>query len=209
MQEAGLQEVDAPFLEVVLVQKLHAFAEPQVVRRLGREHALVPQVVDREQGARALEQAVPGIDRLEVERQEGGVPVVRVDDVGRPLPALRELDCGAREDREAQVLVGVLGVDRGAGEQCRAVDEPGIELRPGKFRMRDSALERAPRGHQGQLDVQRREPRRVLAHPRVQRQNDANVVPRRRERAGQCGRDVGEAAGLRERRGLPRWRTGS
>ncbi len=60
-----------------------------------------------EHGARAGKQSVPVIEGFEKQRGEGGVPVVAVKDLGRPLHALATDEHGAREGEKSQVLVRI------------------------------------------------------------------------------------------------------
>ena len=118
-----LQRVDAPVPQIVLVQQVRARSQPKIARRGCREDALVTDVVDREDGASRRKQPIPGIDRTQEERREGGVPVVAMENIRREPHALAALDGRAREQQEAQVLVDFAGVEVGALVERRAVHQ--------------------------------------------------------------------------------------
>src|SRR5688572_9659878 len=85
------------------------------------------EVVDREHGPRSVEEPVPAIHRLQMEREEGRMPVVAVKDVRRPAEPTASLQRRSREQDEAPVLVRILRVDRWPLVEGRAVDQ--VELR--------------------------------------------------------------------------------
>ena len=78
VQEAGLQEAEATFAQVAGIQVAAHRVQPGILHRRRRKHALITQVMDGEDGARAAEQPVPRVERLQVQRDQRGLPVVAV-----------------------------------------------------------------------------------------------------------------------------------
>ena len=74
-----------------------------------------------------MERGVVPVERLQVDGNEPGLPVVGVEDVG-PLAAAPEvLERRPREEREAQPVVVVVAVERGAVEERRVLDEDDVD----------------------------------------------------------------------------------
>ena len=98
------------------------------------DDALVADVVHGEHAARGLEQPVPGIGRAQQQRSGRGVPVVEMHDLRRKRQALATQEGGVRQHQEAQVLVGVRGVERGAAVDRGAFDQVDRRARIGQLR---------------------------------------------------------------------------
>src|SRR5207245_2506053 len=94
----------------------------------GGEQTLIANIVDGQDGAAAVEEGIPCVERLQIERNQGGVPVVAMEDVRAPLHPLAGLDGASREKREAHVLVRVLRIEIGAVVERRAVHEVDPEI---------------------------------------------------------------------------------
>jgi hypothetical protein len=128
------------------------------------------------------------------------VPVVAVNDVGCKSEALARLQCRSLQDQEAQMLVGVGGVDR------RTIVGRG------------AMHEKDRHGRAGSAGFQKREPVSMCAEAQlhvlhvvhgarvqsrhanagIQRHEDAHVVPLPVQVTRQRGGDVGQAAGFSE-----------
>jgi len=111
---------DPALEEVDLVPSRHELpadaVQAKVLSPRPRERSLVGEVVDREHRPRRSSQF-----RAEVHRDEGGVPIVGVDHVGKPSTGRTEVERGPRQKREPFQLIGVspasLAVDPRAVEQ--------------------------------------------------------------------------------------------
>lgn len=204
VDDPGLEEADPAALQRLLLQVLLAGLEPQVGENRGGEEPLVAEVVDGEDRARGAEQAIPRVQRLEVEGNQRGLPVVTVEDLRTPLHALAALQSRAREQGEAEVLVGVVRVEARAVEEHGAMDEVHRHLGPGQpravCREDERARVRADRNVRG--PGERLEVVGVHVDRRVERREDADVVPGAVKVRGERGGDVREPAGLGEGRDL-------
>src|SRR5262245_36496260 len=105
------------------MQQVLCVAEPEVANGRRREDALVADVVNREDRARPGEQAIPGVNRAQVERRERRVPVVAMKDVRREPEALTGLERRACQQQKAQVLVRSGAIDARSVVQGRAVHQ--------------------------------------------------------------------------------------
>ena len=123
VQDAVAQGVDPPGGEIVLVQQVAPARQPEIGNPGRREDALIADVVDRQHRAGRGEQRLVLPHRLEEQRRKGGVPVVAMQNLRRPGEALAGGQRRAREPEEAQVLVGIAGVEGGARIQRGAVDQ--------------------------------------------------------------------------------------
>ncbi len=171
--------------------------QPQVRRAVGAEDALVADVVDGEQRAGGGEQRLVLEDGAQQQRGEGGVPVIAVHDARCPAHLATGHEGRAREGDEAQVFVRIAGVEAGAREQRRAVDQ-------------------VYRGASGQLAAQHRErePLRADAEPqlgqvrhrarraggavdaRIRRGEQAHIVSGTHQRLAERAGDIRQAPGL-------------
>ena len=156
--------------------------------------------MDGEDARHAEERRVVPVEGLQVHGHEAGLPVVGVEDA-RPLAAAPEvLDRRAREEGEAQPVVAVVAVDDVAVEEGRVLDEHHLDVR-GRAR----AIEAGAARDAVDRDVDRaRELARGEGDPAVAREHHRDAVAEPHERLRQRARDVGEAAGLDERRHLGR-----
>ena len=123
IQDAVAQGVDPPGGEVRLVQEAAPARQPEIGNPGRREDALIADVMDRQHRAGRREQRLVLPGRPEEQRRKGGVPVVAVQNLRRPPRALAGGERRAREGEEAQVLVGIAGVQGGARIQRGAVDQ--------------------------------------------------------------------------------------
>ena len=203
------EEVDPTLAQLILVEVMRRRREPDVREHARVERALVPDVVDGEHGARLREQAIPRKHAAQEERQERGLPVVGVHDVGPEAEPLADAERRPREHREAEMLVVVLRVDAVSPIEPRAVNEVDGHRGPGQHR-------RVHREH----DPVRPELEHHLADhelgvvgvldPPVHRHDHAHVVGGSvgpgAARTSKCPRqsrcDVAESPGLGERRHL-------
>src|SRR5690606_7033719 len=83
VQDTGLEKVNAPRREVVLVKLVHRAFEAEVIEYACAHDALVANVVDCQYRTGSGEQPVPRVTRLQVKGDQRRVPVVAVKDVGR------------------------------------------------------------------------------------------------------------------------------
>ena len=167
-----------------------------------REHALVRDVVDREQRRRA------DAEVLQVLGDERGRPVVDVNEVGRRAALgalLDDLGGGAREHREAhgvvRVVLAAIAVDAGAVEQAGRVEEDEVDLR-----RQAAVVDGDLVGLAAELERERREPARQeeagLLERGEPRHHDGDLVAERLQHLRERGAHVGEAADFDERREL-------
>ena len=170
---------------------------------LGREVAVERRVVHREHAAHAPVGRIADQRGVEVDRRERGVPVVHVQHHRRPHHPRQDVQRGAREEGEAQPVVGVVGAARAVGsgpvEVAVVLDEEDPRrVRDGGHAKQTERLDAGPdldahrpaHRHQGGGDA---------ADGAVQREEDGHVqpatrLPRREPRDG-----FGEPAGARER----------
>jgi len=192
-------EVQAALEQVHLSPELqpprreHRRGQPRERKLLGREESLVGEVVDREERGRAP--ALGGED----DRDERGLPVVAVDDVG--LPALRAdpLQQRAGEERETgEVVVVVMArfpIEPRAIEQRGLIDEPEREMAPGQ-----PGIHHRPR-YDRFADAHLHGPRALLRDrdAAIARHRHAHVHAARSQRRGKGAGDIGQPAGLRQR----------
>jgi hypothetical protein len=127
-----------------------------------------------------------------------------VDDVRREFQALAAVERGSLQHQEPQMLVGSDRVDRRSIVDGRAVHEVQRHGGAGQTRLVQRVL--IEMCAEPQVDVLRAVDRHHLqrrgADARVQRHDHANVVTQVVQMTRQHAGDVGEAAGLRERRHL-------
>ncbi|OPZ58687.1 MAG: hypothetical protein BWY87_01346 [Deltaproteobacteria bacterium ADurb.Bin510] len=123
--DAGLEDVDAAVI-------LHAIGVKEAGRQhdhgpeVGVVHALIGDVVDGE------ERGWPRhVERLQISRRQGGLPVVAVQDVDR-AQVVDQFDHGPREEGEALEVVGVVlglvGVETGRAKIVLVVDEKHVAV---------------------------------------------------------------------------------
>ena len=93
VKDAVAQKIEMPRREV---EPARVGCQPEIDQPAAVDHPLEAHVVDRQHRPRALEQAVPLEESLAIERRQRGVPVVAVEDVGRPAHPLRALEGRAR-----------------------------------------------------------------------------------------------------------------
>src|SRR5262245_11963722 len=89
--------------------------------------SLVREIVDGEDGRHAIERGIVGVERLQIDGKEPGLPVVRVKDVGPVTAASTELEDGAAEEGETELVVAEvslgIAVDSLTVEERRMFDE--------------------------------------------------------------------------------------
>ena len=126
------QEVDLP-VPLELLPVVESPRKADLGHDLGPEVTLVPWIVDRHDDTGAPRGALMREDGAEVHRDQGGVPVVGVEQDGPLHQAGQRHAGGEREEGEAPVIVGVVGpaltVDAVAVEVLEVLDE--IHLRAG------------------------------------------------------------------------------
>ena len=97
------QGIDDAGAQVVLVEPVR-IGKPEVCYLPRVEDTLVADIVDREHAARAGEQRVLRVLRVEQQRAECRVPVVAVEDLRRKAGSAAGLEGGAGKGDEASVL---------------------------------------------------------------------------------------------------------
>ena len=127
VEHPGLQEVHHAVREVFLEEQRGMTGQTEIAHHLGRKEPLVGDVVDRQHRLGVLEEAVPAVEGLEIDRHQRRVPVVAMHDVGAEAHSLAALENGAREESEAQVLVPFAGVEAVALVELGTVDEIDAE----------------------------------------------------------------------------------
>ena len=133
--QAALEHVGAAVpLEAVVGVHLPRQADLGHHRR--GEVTLVTRVVHREHGAHLLRHRAMGVRGAQVERRQGGVPVVRMEDRRAGDEARQHLEGGQHEEREAAcaVLIVAVGIaiDAGAVIEVRMGDGVDLGARPGR-----------------------------------------------------------------------------
>jgi hypothetical protein len=168
--------------------------------RVHPELALVGDVVDREHARGPVERRVVPVEGLQVHGHEPRLPVVGVEDA-RPLaPAPEVLERGAREEGEAQPVVGVVAVDRVAVVERRVLDEYDVDARRGARPVEARAARHAVDRHvDGARELAGR--KRDAAEAR---QHDRDPVSEPAERLRQRGGDVRQPSRLDVRHHLGR-----
>ena len=140
--------------------------------------------MDREHARHAAEHGILREARLEVDRREARLPVVRVNDVGREAHAARAFERRAREQREPPRIVrmiarAVRAIDAVAIEQRRLVDQPRARMRPERLFVDLDRVAILPELHDARVD-------RLARHrdAAIARQHDGHVMTEPPERAG-------------------------
>ena len=186
--DAPLQVADRP-VELERLGRAQVPRQAQDADRVAIEHALVGHVVDREHARDAAQRGIAPVEGLQVDGDETGLPVVGMEDV-RPLPAAAEVLQGrAREEREAQAVVGVVPVDRGPVVEGRVLDEDDLDSG-----FIPCSVEAGASGHgiDGHVDRSRELAGRE-GNGRIAREEDGHAVTELHQRLGQRRGDVGEA----------------
>ncbi len=199
-----LEGIDRARPQIVLMQQVRLGAEVQIAQCRRAEGPLIADVVNRQDRARVPEQLVPVVGRLEKQRRERGVPVVAMQDLGRPLHVLAGGEHGAGERQEAQVLIRIGRVQGRTREQLGAIHQVHRRARAREPTVQDGeAISVRAKLEPQILQAGQGCKRQVRAiDGGIQRREQADVVTGRmqvlRERRG----DVREASGLRERSDL-------
>src|SRR5882672_5084641 len=107
------------------------------------------QVVDGEDGGDPCEAVVAAAYGREPHQRRGRVPIVCMDDVRTPPPRGRELERGAREERET-VRIVVVPVDARPVEEVALRDQVQRDVAPGEDRLEDPRGKRPRPGGNGQ-----------------------------------------------------------
>ncbi|OQC35578.1 MAG: hypothetical protein BWX64_02394 [Acidobacteria bacterium ADurb.Bin051] len=175
---------------------------------LGRQQPAVrleSELADRVPAGRR-EEPVPGEEGAGVERGEGGVPVVDVEDVGRPAHPLTAGEGGHGEEGEAVMLVPARGVDPVLVEEGRAVQEVDSDVARRQRRGvgREAQLARAEPDRDVAQEVDGDEVVPLAPDRRIERQEEADVLLRGAEHPREPGDRIAEPPGLGEGGGLGR-----
>ena len=182
-----------PLVEIALVQA------DDVLEDLVAVAALVLDVVDGEHalGAAQLGDAVFLLQQIDGD--QGGLPVVAVDDVGRPVQLAGRFDDGPGEVGEALAVVK-MAVDLPALEVVLVVHKPVGDALP--LQLEDAAVDLPP----GQGDVEVFEKGHlaapVLANALVQGEDDLDLVALPGQGLGQGAGHIGQTAGFDKGRNL-------
>ena len=210
--DGALHEVERAVVEEPLVGEV-VVRDAQAPRQGRGRLPLVAEVVDREDEARGGPPLVGG-ERARVAHGEGGVPVVRVDDVRGPAEGLAgDVERAAREQREAALVVaeGAVGVavDALAIAVEAVVHEQADAVAPARARRPRGGLEHAAPHPvvraEAVVHVERRGPvGGAVRHLRraVARCDDDDVHAQLGEREAERLDHVAEPARPRERRDL-------
>ena len=155
--------------------------------------ALEGDIVDGEDGLDAGVVRPAGEHEVVVDRDERGLPVVAVDDVGLPVEVGQDLEHGLTKVCEPFGVV-ILAIELGAGKIVLVVDEVIDDA--ALVIAEDAAVLVAPaKLDVGVFDVGHLVAE-VLADGAVQRAEDAHVMPGPGQRLGQRAGHVAKAAGL-------------
>jgi hypothetical protein len=171
--------------------------------------ALVVEVVDGENSARVAERIVPAQAGLEVQRQQRGVPVVAVQDVGPDVEQLARADDGPAEEGVAQekvIAIGTGRVDLVALEEVVVGDEVHRHVRARERGAQEGGLGGPVGPGDGDGGQHLVHVRAVALQPvpglPVEGHEDHDVVSECLQRFRQRGADVAQAAGLGDGRNL-------
>ena len=186
--------------------------QPQRRQRRCRKQALVSQVVHREHRGRRVA-ACPG-KRAHIGGGQAGMPVVAVNDVGHPVrvQALPEQGGRPAQRRKALRVVGPVSTVRpevgvaGAVKQLRRIQRvqrqrqarQGQPIQGGRGQRRCGAPRCGASGqgrHQAPV-------RGGLRHRRKAGHQEPNIAAQRLQGRRQAGADIGQPAGLEERKQL-------
>ena len=175
VDDPRLQEADAmPELESFGPEQI----PPEIERRQPARIAdpLIRDVVDREHARHAAKHGILREPRLQIDRRESRLPVVRVHDIGREAHAARAFERRAREQREPPRIVrmiaaAVRAVDAVAIEQRRLVDQPRARVRPERLFVDLDRMPILPELHDARVD-------RLARHvdAAIARQHDGHVM---------------------------------
>ena len=166
------------------------------------------QVVDRQHRRQVPVPFVGLARRREPRDRRRGVPVVRGHDIGTPAPrADHQIERRAAEKREP-VRVVFVAVERGPIEEVPLADEVHRHVRARQLRAQNARVDEPAANRHAELNRVRRDvpaARPCRGFDRlIRRHDDTHVVAESRQRDRQRAGDVGQAAGLGERRHLGR-----
>ena len=198
--DAAFEEADpAPELEPAHRELVPTKIEAR--QPIGAEIALIRKVVNRQDGGRSSDDGMRRIARVEIDRHQAGLPVVRVHDSRPPAGRARSAPRGVLEGRagehgEPAGIVGILRVvwtvQRVALVEFRALDEQ----RPRAVGHR--GIEE-PDVVCGTADGDRKAVHQGAGFDAsIFRQHDGHVPPKPRQRGRERAEHVGETAALRE-----------
>ena len=198
VDQALPQQVDAALGRLARVEARHRLPEPQPSRLGVADHALVTQVVDRQHRAGPRERGLAGAGRLQVERDQRGMPVVAVHDVRADPQRGAGRQRRPREQQETQVFVRAGAVQPGPVEQGRAIHQQHVRLHgappPAQHRVAEAILA------EGHLEpVEAVDPADLQASPveaGVEREEERDLVAALVKCVGQCRGDVAQSARL-------------
>ena len=132
----------------------------------------------------------------QVDGNQGGLPVVAVDDIRGPVQVAGRLDDGTGEVRKALTIIEV-AVDLPALEVILVVYKPVGHAVP--LQLEDAAVHLPP----GQRDIEILKKRHLFppfrADPLIEGQDDLDLMPGGGERLGQGTGHIGQTAGFDER----------
>ncbi len=188
--------VDDPGLEHAhLVVIFHAVDGQQVLGQVGqgvgfsRKHALVGDVVDREDGLERECHRVTPLGLPQENRQQAGLPVVAVHDIGLEVGQAQQFDHGLLEEDEAGIIVIVVTFARPIGQLSVKVFLAADQMEC-QARLRLQGVDIAGQEDIAHLDLQlvaglEARHMRAVEHRAVAGHEDRQFVPAVRQRAGQ------------------------
>src|SRR5690606_37976909 len=115
--DALTQRVDAAGRALGGIEQVYRVTQPRVRGQQRVEGPLVGEVVDRHQAAGVGKKTVPGIYRLHQQWPEARVPVIAMQDLRRKAHVLAAQQRRVCQQQEAQVLIGVGGIQARASIQ--------------------------------------------------------------------------------------------
>ena len=195
-QDGPLHQVHVPEVGQHALVEVAAVQADDVLEDLLAVAALVFDVVDGEDGVGVRQLGHPVALLQQVDGDQGGLPVVAVDDVRRPVQLGGGGQNGTGEEGEALAVVEV-AVDLGALEVVFVVHEPVGDALP--LQLEQAAVGLPP----GQGDVEVLEEGHLvppeLADALVEGEDDGDLVALLGQGLGQGTGHVGQTAGLDER----------
>src|SRR5262249_16813609 len=157
--------------------------------------ALIGEIVNGVERGAAVQRSCP-LDGVDVDRDEGGLPVVGVDHVGDPPERLHQLERASRQEREALQVVGIrLGrraVEMRAREMAMMLEKMDRHVATRESSEAHPAVRRAEPHRYREDALQRLE--LMPRHAGVQRHDHAYVQPVPAKRLREGADDLPETA---------------
>ena len=161
-----------------------------MLEHLGRVHALKPAVVHRQDARQALQVRLIAVDTAQEDRDERGVPIVRVHDQRAFAEAPRDLDrCGSEQGealRVVRIVAARIAVKPRAVERRVVLEKHRLRIVVTDL-VPDAHLLAPPTADDGEWLGERFDSPGVGSGLAIQRQDDVALRPARRLMIGDIG----------------------